>query len=190
MKSLNLVDSKTKLLQDILIHSHSSRVAYYSKILGEYINLNDTELTVLQISAKMHDIGKLRIPIALLNKREKLTDAEFEVIKQHTIHSSDILIEKGMGEFADIVKHHHERWDGKGYPNGLAGDAIPYFSRVIAIADAYDAMISIRPYGRVYTNKDALVELLRSSGTQFDPNLVPLFIQAIEYDTNQKTHSA
>lgn len=128
----------------------------------------------------MHDIGKITIPGELLCKPAKLTEEEFEIVKQHPVIGYRIL--KGLDRYSQHAKallYHHERWDGTGYPMGLKGERIPVFSRVIAIADAYETMTSGRPYSVIRTREDAIEELRNNAGTQFDPRLVEVFIEKV-----------
>ena len=128
----------------------------------------------------MHDIGKIIVPRSILNKTGKLTREEYEIVKRHTLKGYEILMEvDGMEEIAKIVKHHHERWDGNGYPDGLREEQIPFESRILAITDAFDAMTSARPYRAPLSVEEALKEISENGGTQFDPNLARIFVQMI-----------
>jgi len=129
----------------------------------------------------MHDIGKVGVPDSILLKPGKLNDIEWETMKSHSEIGYKILSTSNTtAEIGKFVLHHHERWDGKGYPDGLKGENIPIISRIIAIADSYDVMVNERPYKTAMKKKDAVAELRRCAGTQFDPNLVESFIKIIE----------
>jgi HD-GYP domain-containing protein (c-di-GMP phosphodiesterase class II) len=130
---------------------------------------------------KYHDIGKYAIPYEILEKPDKLTPEETQVVRAHPIVGETML--KENQEFQDIlpaVRHHHERWDGKGYPDGLKGDAIPLEARIISVVDSFDAIVSDRPYRKGVSPKDALVELNRCAGTQFDPQVVDFFTKLVK----------
>jgi HD-GYP domain-containing protein (c-di-GMP phosphodiesterase class II) len=134
----------------------------------------------MKIAGLLHDIGKIILPARLLNKAEKLTDEEFDIIKTHAETSYQIL--KSVDEYVTIagfVLHHHEHWDGTGYPAGLKGEEIPIQSRIIAVADAFEAMTAKRPYQKTRTVEEAKKELLRCSGTQFDPAVVKVFLESV-----------
>ena len=156
---------------------HSELVSKYAYQIGKAMNLKDEDLKELKMAGLYHDIGKISIPDEILDKPGKLTKDEFEVIKTHTETGYQIL--RAADEYSDLAVHalhHHERWDGKGYPKGLKKTDIPLFSRIICIADAYEAMISKRPYKKAISRKDAIKELKRCAGTQFDPEIVKVFI--------------
>jgi len=140
------------------------------------MKLAPKQLRNIVIAAFLHDIGKLNIPYMILNKVEKLTTQEFDVIKKHAEYGHYIL--KSKDEFtmiAEYVKCHHERWDGKGYPRGIKGNRIPLISRIISVADAYEAMLAERPYRKAMNKSKAISEIVNNSGTQFDPNIVMMF---------------
>lgn len=138
----------------------------------------ESGLSMIELSGLMHDIGKIAINEGLLNKPGKLTEAEYIEIKKHPEIGYQIL--KSVDAYsglAEYVLSHHERWDGTGYPRGLKGEAIPLFSRIIAVADAYEAMISDRSYRRAMTHEYAVEEIVRCAGTQFDPDVVHAFLK-------------
>ncbi|MBF4694101.1 HD domain-containing phosphohydrolase [Fusibacter ferrireducens] len=161
--------------------NHCERVRDFAMILGQGYNLSKIELRELKFGATLHDIGKIGIPEMILNKMGKLTDEEFEIIKGHSQGGYEII--KGMPtmHLAKLtILHHHENYDGTGYPHGLAGHEIPLLARIVSIADAFDAMISERPYrNQVMSRNQAFEELKQNAGIQFDPELVELFIELI-----------
>lgn len=159
---------------------HTQLVAQYSEAIGKALNLSKKELRELKAVGELHDIGKIMTPPELLNKTDRLTAEEFAVIKRHPETGYQIL--KSVNEYsglAEIVLYHHERWDGNGYPEGLVGEAIPFFSRIIAVADAYEAMTSKRSYKKAITKEAAIKELEQCAGTQFDPEIVRVFIDKV-----------
>jgi len=168
LKTLNEKNASEKI--------HSEKVSLISRKIGEAMNLDYDTLKEIEISGLMHDIGKIAINQNLLNKPGKLTESEYEEIKRHPEISYQIL--KSLDAYsplAEYVLSHHERWDGKGYPRGLEGERIPLISRIIGIADSYEAMISGRLYRKAISNEQAIRELKNNSGTQFDPNIVKIF---------------
>ena len=161
--------------------SHSLNVTRYSMLLGEHIGLDEEELRALSQGALMHDLGKIGIPDNILKKPGGLDESEFEIIKQHPMMTSEILETLETSDhFAAIARSHHERWDGTGYPDGLNGEDIPLLARIVAIADAWDAMTSNRVYRNAMNENIALdiFEREQDSG-QWDPYLVGKFIKLI-----------
>lgn len=157
---------------------HSARVAKISVLLGKTVNITDEELINLEYAALFHDIGKIGIPDYILHKKGKLTDEERSIINTHPITSINILKTiTFLTNALPIILHHHERFMGTGYPDQLKGDNIPLGSRIIAIADTYDAMTSDRPYRSALSHKTAMEEIIRNKGLQFDDGLVDVFIQ-------------
>lgn len=157
---------------------HTERVAEYCELMAKEMNFSDREIYTIKHAGILHDIGKIIIPPELLNKKEKLTNDEFDVIKKHSETGYHIL--RNTYEYAGlakIVRHHHERFDGKGYPDKLKGHEIPLESRIIAIADAYEAMTANRPYQVAKSKEEALSEIKRGSGTQFDPEIAEIFLK-------------
>ncbi|MBY6036532.1 HD-GYP domain-containing protein [Fictibacillus nanhaiensis] len=163
---------------------HSLRVADYAMKIGQMAGLPFQQLIQLKKSALLHDIGKIGIPDMVLLKEERLTDEEFELIKKHPAIGADILAQvqpyDAMKPLLPGVRYHHERYDGKGYPEQLAGEDIPVFGRIIAVADAYDAMTSDRPYRKGMTHEKALAILEGGKGTQWDPYFAQLFIDEMK----------
>lgn len=160
--------------------SHISRVAYYSKMLAKYYGLNEKTQELIFYSSPFHDIGKVGTPDAILLKPGKLTNGEFDIMKKHTTIGYEILKDatsRYLKEGASIALYHHEKYDGTGYPNGLKGDEIPLSARIVAVADVFDALTSVRPYKKAWSFDDAIEFLLDQSGKHFDPKLVNLFVQ-------------
>ena len=159
---------------------HSDRVTLYSELTGREMGLDDAQVGTLINAALLHDIGKFGCH-ANLNKPGKLTHHEYEVFKHHPNFGVEILEPIAfLNPIILAIKHHHEKWDGKGYPDGLKGEEIPLFARILAVADAFDAMTSNRAYRKAMSYKVAIGELQRCSGTQFDPKVIQYFIDAIE----------
>ncbi|MCX7708930.1 MAG: diguanylate cyclase [Clostridia bacterium] len=167
--------------KDTYTLGHSERVSSFAVRIGERIGLSPREVSILQYAGLLHDIGKIEIPKSILNKVDRLTEQEFGLIKMHPIYSANILEPLGsMDELIEYVRHHHERFDGKGYPDGLQGNAISLGARILCVADSYDAMISERPYRGRMTPEAAMAELIRCAGTQFDPDIVDIFIDTLK----------
>lgn len=172
----NTIDAK-----DSYTRGHSERVAEYSAVIAREMGWQEEDVQLLYNIALLHDIGKIGIPDSILNKPGRLSDYEFSIIKQHTITGGEILKDIHSMQNAFIAaKYHHERYDGKGYPSGLKGEEIPLFARVIAVADAYDAMTSNRVYRKKLSNEIVLRELEKGSGTQFDPKIAGVFIDILK----------
>ncbi len=156
---------------------HMQRVCVYALRIGKSLNMSDSELVILETAALLHDFGKIGIAEEILVKPEPLTDEERSEIQKHVMRGYYIL--QGFPELTPIldgIRHHHEQYDGSGYPDGLAGESISIYGRIIALVDAYDAMTSKRPYRMIKTRADAIAEIKQCAGRQFDPRLVDLFI--------------
>lgn len=178
-----LVITLTRALEyyDIYTKGHSERVAKYSLKIATKLGLDVETSRKIYWAGYLHDIGKIFIPQSILNKNGSLTDEEYNFVKIHPEKSEQLVLEmEGLDDIANIIRHHHERWDGKGYPDGLAGEDIPLGSRILGIADAFDAMTTERPYRKALTLQEAIKELSRCSGTQFDPKLVEIMISIIQ----------
>jgi putative two-component system response regulator len=159
---------------------HSRRVMEYSKSIGLRMKLDKQDIEELKRSALLHDIGKIGIPDMVLKKQTKLTDEEFAIIKSHPEIGATILKSiKSFKALVPAVYHHHERFDGDGYPDGIKGTAIPPHARIIAIADTFDAMTSSRSYRKALSFRTALAELERNKGIQFDPDIADIFIEIL-----------
>ena len=172
----NTIDAK-----DEYTKGHSQRVSEYSYALAKEIGLEEEEAQNIRNIALLHDIGKIGVPDSVLNKPGKLTDAEYEIMKQHPVVGADILKDIKMIPGLDIgAKYHHERYDGRGYPSGLKGDDIPFIARIICVADAYDAMSSNRVYRKRFSEDKILEELERGKGAQFEPKIADAFIQLLK----------
>ncbi len=173
--------------RDKYTHGHSERVDLYSKIIAEELKdnhnwpIDDVFMESLHIESRLHDVGKIAIRDGVLNKPGRLTEEEYEQIKAHPVQSSKILAPlEDMEESSDVIRHHHERVDGKGYPSGLTKDQIPLRSRIIAVADSYDAMTSDRPYRKALSIDIAIDELKKNKGIQFDEEAVDAFVNAFK----------
>lgn len=177
--------------KDRYTFGHSERVAHLGMRLAEAIGLDPEEVERIRISGLVHDVGKIGVPESVLCKTGRLTDEEFEQIKKHPRIGYNIL--KGIPKMADVldgVLYHHERWDGRGYPDKLAGEAIPLYGRILAVADTFDAMSSTRSYRQAMPRDKVLTEIADCSGTQFDPSLTGPFVAMdfSEYDAMVKRH--
>jgi HD-GYP domain-containing protein (c-di-GMP phosphodiesterase class II) len=165
---------------DLHHHDHSANVARYSVALGRAFRLDAGQLSKLQRAAFLHDAGKAGIPGSILTKRGPLTPSEAERMQAHPAEGAALLEAAGLLEEARWVRSHHEREDGRGYPDGLAGPEIPFEARILAVADSFEAMTSDRPYRAGMLIEDALEELRRCSGGQFDPTIVTAFVRLVE----------
>lgn len=176
--------------KDAYTNGHSSRVADYSVMLAKEIGWPDERLEDLYNAAVLHDIGKIGVPDRVLNKPGGLNDEEYDIIKSHTVVGAEILVNAAVWDLADdVARHHHERFDGKGYPDGLKGDEIPLSARIVCVADAYDAMNSRRVYRYALPRNVIREELVRGSGLQFDPELVDAFLRIFDrggFDKNDE----
>jgi diguanylate cyclase (GGDEF)-like protein len=165
--------------RDAFTGSHSERVAAVSAAIAEQLRLPRAEIDLIRLAASLHDLGKLAVPEELLQKPAELTTAEWLVVRRHPQIGHRMLESLGVAPVAEWVLHHHERWDGSGYPDGLAGEDIPLGSRIILVASAFDAMMFGRLYRRPLSREEAFAEIERCAGTQFDPQVVRAFFAAV-----------
>ncbi len=175
----NAIDAKDKYT-----HGHSARVAEYSRKIAEFYGKSPAECDEIYQIALLHDVGKIGVPENIINKEGKLTEEEYEVIKQHPVLGAQIL--KSINEYPDLIigaRYHHERYDGKGYPDRLKGEDIPEIARIISVADAYDAMTSKRSYRDPIPQQSVREEIVKGSGTQFDPKFARIMQHLIDLDT-------
>ena len=179
---VNAIDAKDKYT-----HGHSSRVAEYSKKIAELAGKSQSECDEIYYVALLHDVGKIGVSEKIINKEGKLTDEEYDAIKQHTEMGAQILQDITVYPYLSIgARYHHERFDGRGYPHGLKGTDIPEIARIISVADAYDAMTSSRSYREPIPQQQVREEFVECSGTQFDPKFANIMIHLIDEDTKYK----
>ena len=191
---LQMIEALARIMmtRDAETHEHAGRVRGYALKLAAAVSSCDVHtIDALDRAALLHDVGKLAIPDWLLQKPGPLAPHEYDQVKQHATIGADMLAALGYpGPLALIVRHHHERWDGNGYPDGLAGDAIPIGARILAIADGYDALTSDRPYRRALSHERAAGMLRNGAGVMYDPEIVPLFLPLVERLNVQRITSA
>ena len=165
------------------------RVAQYSKMIAEKMGLAKEEQQNIYYTGLLHDIGKIAIPLEIINKPTKLTDEEYDVIKTHPLRGYEILSEiESLPELPVGARWHHERYDGKGYPDGISGEKIPLFARIIAVADSYDTMTSNRSYRKYLPQNVVREEIEKNIGTQFDPIPAKIMLEIIDSDTEYRLH--
>lgn len=185
-KDVELVTSIKTLIgvinaKDRYTYGHSERVVFYSRLLADKLELSNEDENLLVYGAYMHDIGKINISRDILVKKMPLTNEEWEILKCHPVEGTEIIKPvKSLENIIPIILHHHEKYDGTGYPGQLKGENIPYLARVLTVVDSFDAMTSNRPYNVRKTYDEAIVELRKYSGTQFDPEIADKFIELIE----------
>jgi diguanylate cyclase (GGDEF)-like protein/putative nucleotidyltransferase with HDIG domain len=165
--------------RDVFSGSHSKRVGDYSAMIARRLGADEPAVELTRLAGNLHDLGKLAIPEEILRKRQPLNEAERVVVERHSQIGFKMLESLGVDPVAEWVLHHHERWDGAGYPNRLAGDQIPLGARILFVADAYDAMTAERSYHERLSREEALAELERCAGTQFDPSVVNALAQEL-----------
>ncbi|MDQ1613101.1 MAG: hypothetical protein QOG00_3032 [Pyrinomonadaceae bacterium] len=176
--------------KDEVTHEHVLRVQIYAAGVARLLGCSDAEIEALRAGALLHDIGKIAVPDYIINKPGKLTAAEFEQMKMHTLVGAQILGRVGFSyPVVPVVRSHHERWDGKGYPDGLAGEAIPLTARILTVVDCFDAVREDRQYRKGMTRAEAVEYLLGNSGTQYDPRVVGTFITHLpEFEAEIAAH--
>ena len=164
-------------MKDRYTFGHSLREAMYAATLAEELRLPEQQVEDIRRGALLHDIGKIFVSERILRKADELSDEEFESVKKHSALGAAVVSKvKPLEDVAMIVRHHHERWDGSGYPDALADERIPLGARVVAVVDAFGAMTEDRPYRKMLTLEEALGELERHAGGQFDPEIVAVFV--------------
>ena len=169
--------------KDPYTRGHSDRVSEYSVLIGKKMGLSDNDIKTIQVGGLFHDIGKIGIPDSILLKEAKLTDDEYSQIKNHPSIGAHILCNAEVfKDIIPIVKHHHEKFDGTGYPSRLKGEDIPYFARIAAVADTFDAMTSKRTYRNALPLDVVRAEIEKCSGTQFDPTIAKVFLDILDND--------
>jgi HD-GYP domain-containing protein (c-di-GMP phosphodiesterase class II) len=178
--------------KDAYTQGHSDRVARYAVALGRTMGLDAPDLERLELAGLLHDVGKIGVPDGILTKGERLTDAEFAIIKEHPVTGERLLA--GLTylpkDILPAVRHHHERWDGRGYPDGLAGAALPLDAAILGAADAFDAMTSTRTYRKALLHREAARRIREGSGTQFAPHVVLAFERALTAGDLHLDHDA
>lgn len=168
-------------LRDPYVLGHSKQVANYSMMIAERLGLSEKRLDLIRKAGLLHDIGKLGISEQILFKPGKLTKDEYEIVKNHVTLGAEILAAShALKDLIPIIRHHHERYDGLGYPDGLKGDEIPIEARILSVADAVEAMASDRPYRRGLDNQEVIEEIEKCTGTQFDPLVVKIFVEILK----------
>ena len=166
--------------RDNYTYGHSARVARFALALGKKLKLDPVAMKELELACLLHDIGKIHVPDAILNKKTKLDQSEHQQIIKHPVLGSQILeLAPSLRKYIPTVKHHHERHDGTGYPDGLSGDTIPLHAQIVALADTYDAMTSSRPYRKGLSQQEAIDEIRNCSGSQFNPGMTEPFIEIV-----------
>jgi len=181
-ESLNTIHALAATIEarDSYTYGHSRKVRSYAVALAEALNYPAQKVSIVSHAALLHDIGKIGILDGILNNPGALTEQEREIIKTHPQLSRNIVAHvQSLTPCLPAILHHHERWDGEGYPSGLKGEMIPLDARILAIADAFDAMTSNRPYRAAMTRKEAIKELQVNAGIQFDPHLIDIFIPVV-----------
>jgi HD-GYP domain-containing protein (c-di-GMP phosphodiesterase class II) len=168
-------------VRDAYTGEHSRRVTLFARLLGQKLHLSAEDLEVIRFATPLHDIGKIGIADGILRKPGPLTAQEFDIMKTHTTMGAKILEPTpGLHRALSIVRSHHERWDGHGYPDGLAGEDIPLLARIVAVADSFDVLTYDTPYRRAIPVKAAFAEIEKHQGEQFDPTVVSAFLQDSE----------
>ena len=180
------VSDNVNHLEDSYTKQHSDRVASYAVLIGEKLNLSQEAIDTLRIGGMFHDVGKVGVPTNILFKDSSLDNDEFSQIKSHPYIGTNILEHSSVfKDIIPIVKYHHEKYDGHGYPEGLKGNDIPLLARIISLADTFDAMTSNRSYRNALPIDIAKSEIEKYSGTQFDPELAKVFVDILENDSEK-----
>ncbi|MCT4594547.1 MAG: diguanylate cyclase [Anaeromicrobium sp.] len=185
-KHIDIISSIKTLIsvinaKDRYTYAHTERVVMYCDILGHRLGLNEWDTKKLKYGAYLHDIGKINLSKALLNKKTKFTNEEWANMKMHPNYGVDIIKPvESLKDIVPLILHHHERYDGGGYPSGISGENIPYLSRILTVVDSFDAMTSNRPYKMGKSSEAAIEELLKNKGIQFDPHITDEFIKIIK----------
>ena len=166
--------------KDHYTKTHSDNVTRYATAIAQKINLPPADVENIRLACQLHDLGKIGIHDQILTKNGQLTNDEWQEMRQHSLKSTEILKPLAfLSEIITLIEQHHERYDGKGYPYGITGAQIPIGARIIAIADAFDAMTTKRPYRNALSLETAVAEIKKNSGSQFDPELVIVFLQIL-----------
>jgi putative nucleotidyltransferase with HDIG domain len=166
--------------RDRYTYNHTDRVVHYCEAYSKHAGLSEEDSRLLLYSAYLHDIGKINVPQEILISEKKLTDQEWTLIKRHPSDGAEIAQKiRNFDTVADIVRQHHEKFNGTGYPNGAKGEEIHVLARVLTLADSFDAMTAKRPYQKVMTFEEAFEEIRRCKGSHFDPELAEIFISAV-----------
>ena len=167
--------------RDLYTEDHCKRVTETSLSLGEMLGLNSYEKDVLRVVGPVHDVGKIGVPDAILLKPGKLTDDEYAIIKAHSVYGEEIMNRfEILSHEAKMIRHHHERYDGRGYPDGISENDIPRGARIIAVCDTYDAMVTNRPYRNALSKEEAVGEIILCKGSQFDPEIAECFVEMVK----------
>lgn len=175
----------TVAAKDHYTEEHSKRVSKLCNLFAKFINLDDTSSNSLVTAASFHDIGKIGIPDSILLKEGKLTDDEYNTIKLHSIIGANIFaVSSNFKDIVPIIMYHHERYDGKGYPDNLKGEEIPYLARILSVCDTFDAIVSRRPYKDEKTLEFAIEEIKKCGGTQFDKQIANKFVEFLQFQRN------
>lgn len=181
--NLEIITSHVRSVEakDVYTKGHSERVGAFAAMLGREVGLGPADLELLSFAGVLHDIGKIGIPDKILNKPAPLDEAEYEIMKRHPVLGRDILADlRSLKSVLPIVYHHHEWVNGQGYPDRLAGDAIPFLARIVSVVDGYEAMVSDRAYQKARSREEALAILRRGAGIQWDENLVNVWCRIVE----------
>jgi len=177
LKSLvNALEAK-----DLYTGKHSERVTRYAIEVARILGCSGAQLESVQTVGYLHDIGKIGVADSILNKPGPLTAEEYEIVKKHPVIGESIVSELGLSpEERSIIRHHHERWDGAGYPDGLSSEDIPLLARIVSVVDAFDAMTSKRAYRNAMSQEESIAELLKNRGKQFDPSALDAFLEVVK----------